>query len=112
MNWLAFAYLITSLHAPPWAAELAAVRPPMTMEVTGYCDVGVTASGQQTHAGLAGCGYAWPFGTRFLLGDGRLVECADRGSLGHDRNVDVWMASCDDALRWGRQTGQAWLIFP
>jgi len=82
----------------------------MAMEITGYCDVGVTASGKWTRPGLAGCGYAWPFGTRFLLWDGRLVECADRGALGHDRNVDVWMASCDAAILFGRRQMLVWVV--
>jgi len=81
-----------------------------SFSVSAYCDVGLMNSGQQTHAGAAACGPGIPFGTVFVLGDGRMVECLDRGGLVTDCHIDVWMDSCEAAIQWGRQELPAWRI--
>lgn len=91
----------------PWAdaGEYAGV-----FSVSAYCDVGMMAGGRETYAGAAACGPGVAFGTQFILGDGRIVECMDRGGLVTDRHIDVWMDSCEAAIQWGRRDLPAWRI--
>ncbi len=104
-------FLITSLHLPPSLAEMAAERPPVALSVSAYCDTGITASGRMTAAGMAGCSPEFPFGTWLILSDGQVLTCEDRGSPALDFHyLDIWTASCDDAIEWGRKMMQVWRI--
>ena len=103
-------YMITVLHLPPSMAELAAIHPPVTFSVSSFCDTGLTASGKWTVPGVAGCSPEYPFGTRFILADGQVLVCEDRGLLVTFRYLDIWAPSCEAALVWGRRRMTAWTI--
>lgn len=63
------------------------------VRVTFYVVSGTTASGVQTHLGVAACSYQWEFGTRFRFSDGREVICYDRGPGLSSSQIDVWVPS-------------------
>jgi len=65
---------------------------------------GLTASGAYTREGVAACGPSYAFGTLFFVPSlGRWFVCQDRGGAITDANLDLWFASEDEALEWGRQ---------
>lgn len=62
------------------------------------------ANGERVHDGAVAMNGV-PFGTRFevLSGPyaGRVLTVKDR--IGHSSEFDIWMASCDAALNYGRR---------
>lgn len=60
------------------------------VRITYYQESGRTYSGQQTYAGSTACSWNWPLYTRFLLPDGEVLTCIDRGRLGDLGWLDVW----------------------
>ena len=93
-----------------------AVTSVVTLNITAYTDAcgmppwGITASGAKTEHGIVAAPRQVPFGSRVYIegyGEG-VVE--DRGGdirLTRGRpqhaNMDVWMASRQEALDWGRR---------
>lgn len=92
---------------PPALAEMAV---PMTVDVTSYCDRGLTASGVMAGPGIAGCDVRYPFGTLFYLSDGSRWVCQDRGIVDGSDWLDTWRPTCGEAWQWGRQRMAAWRI--
>lgn len=104
--------------SPPTTAEVRrASAPPTTapagngggatrrVESTGYCLRGITASGVEVGHGQAAMNGV-PLGTEWLVHDGpqagRTFEVTDR--IGHSTEFDIWFATCDDAIIYGRRT--------
>lgn len=87
-----------------------------TLSVSAYTNLsgarphkGLMASGQYTRPGVAACGPSYAFGTLFILPDGTIVVCLDRGTEITDKHLDIWMLTDPDgsettALRFGRHT--------
>lgn len=74
--------------------------------VTGYCLQGVMRSGRYVYPGAVAVDpNVIPLGSRLRI-DGlwREYVAEDTGGGVLGAHVDVWMASCDDAIEWGRQT--------
>jgi 3D (Asp-Asp-Asp) domain-containing protein len=65
--------------------------------VTGYDEVGVTASGLPTGPGIAACPPDLAFGQRLLVDGWRVVVCADRYSPALSRRIDLWVATAAEA---------------
>jgi hypothetical protein len=110
----AAALLLTLATARPSSAQEAV----LWTRVTFYDDVGQTASGSHTGAGVAACSDWLPFGTQLRFEDGRVVTCQDRGRgdqlwnalTGWDAWVDVWVPSWQIGVsqierRYGLSTG-------
>jgi 3D (Asp-Asp-Asp) domain-containing protein len=77
----------------------------MTVSSTGYCIKGNTATGVPTSKGIVAVDPAViPLGTRmYVPGYGEGVA-ADTGSAVKGKMIDVWFASCADAMAWGWKT--------
>jgi 3D (Asp-Asp-Asp) domain-containing protein len=89
------------------------------MEVTAYCPCtrccgpdaqGITASGKHVDYNdgrfVAADTRVLPFGTRVTIpgyGDAQPVEVIDRGGAIKGNKLDVFFASHEEALQWGRQ---------
>ena len=89
------------------------------MEVTAYCSckkccgpnaAGLTASGKDISYNdgrfVAADTNVLPFGTKLVIkgySDNRPVEVIDRGSAIKGNKLDVFYASHEEALKWGRQ---------
>jgi 3D (Asp-Asp-Asp) domain-containing protein len=75
---------------------------------TAYCLRGRTASGTNVRRGvIAADPRVLPLGTRVALGAGGLsgdYVVADTGGRIKGKKIDIWMASCADARRFGRRT--------
>ena len=99
---------------------LAANRPlrygdPVPVELTAYCLSGTTRRGRYVRPGIVAADPRYfPLsryievyvGTRYY---GRfLVD--DTGTLIRGARLDVWMPTCDDAVRFGRRKGIAVLV--
>jgi 3D (Asp-Asp-Asp) domain-containing protein len=81
-------------------------RASFAMESSAYCEGGTTASGQQTHDGVAASN-RFPFGTRIRLLTGplagKVVEIQDRHAKRFTNLLDVFIQSCAAALEYGRR---------
>ena len=89
----------------PAAPASAPTGPTLTVSSTAYCLQGTMANGQTVHAGaVAMNGPAFGTQYRVLNGPmaGSVLTVSDR--IGHSSQFDVWMASCDAAIAYGRQT--------
>lgn len=85
---------------------------PSTWLVTAYCIHGATASGERTRPGIIAAGNWLAFGTRIELrigGKWRQVVVEDRGPMVHRHHLDLWMASCSEAVDWGVREEQGWV---
>src|SRR5215831_16100411 len=87
-----------------WLVSLALLGQVLRQEyvrVTYYTLVGVTASGEWTHTGVAACSDWLPLGTRLAFTDGFVVTCLDRGLGGKYWRawVDVWVDGNDRGRR-------------
>ena len=91
---------------------------PRRMLVTAYCPckvccgpnaAGITASGRPVSANagrFVAADRAVPFGTMLVIpgyNAGRPVEVLDRGGAIRGDHLDVFFATHDEALRWGKQ---------
>ena len=104
---LAVAAIVILVGVSP-SAETARRRAPsrsMTMVATAYCLRGTTASGTQVHRGTAAADpRVLPLGSRISIRGRRgpyVVE--DNGGAMKGRRLDIYMPSCDQAKRFGRQ---------
>jgi 3D (Asp-Asp-Asp) domain-containing protein len=99
---------------------ITALRPTRTllMEVTAYCActkccgpnaIGLTASGKHVSYNngkfVAADTAVLPFGSKLMIPGyhDEAVEVVDRGGAIKGNKLDVFYASHDDALKWGRQ---------
>ena len=83
---------------------------PLIASATAYCQSGITKSGQKTRAGvIAADPRVLPLGSTVRIDapgnahDG-VYDVADTGSAIKGREVDLYMASCRRAKRFGRRT--------
>lgn len=60
------------------------------VRLTYYTESGRTYSGGQTYAGSTACSWNFAIGTRFMLPDGEVFVCNDRGRLGDSGWLDLW----------------------
>jgi 3D (Asp-Asp-Asp) domain-containing protein len=108
--------LLSHVHAwhglPTFGDDQAAEAPPLelappprsfTARVTGYCLAGRTRLGTPVRPGVVAVDPAViPLGSRLLIeGLGGVYSAEDTGSAVRGASVDVWFASCADALAWG-----------
>lgn len=96
----------------------------MLMEVTAYCAchkccgpnaAGVTASGRDTsynNSQFVAADPSLPFGTKVVIPgySDAPVEVIDRGSAIRGDKIDVFFASHEEAIQWGRQTLQVTIL--
>lgn len=78
---------------------------------TAYCLRGITASGTQPRAGVVATS-AGEFAFRTVLlieGYGNAVV-EDRGGAITRGRLDVWFASCRDAINWGVRYVKVWVL--
>jgi 3D (Asp-Asp-Asp) domain-containing protein/peptidoglycan hydrolase CwlO-like protein len=90
---------------PPQPLPSPGGRRTMTVQSTGYCLRGTTATGIPVAWGVVAVDPAViPLGTRmFVPGYGNGVA-ADTGSAVRGAIIDLWFPSCAQALQWGRRT--------
>ena len=76
----------------------------------GYC---VTASGYRLRPGdkVVAMGKKYPFGTQVMIPGYGLATVRDRGGAISDKHVDLYFERLEDALRWGRRTVTATVVF-
>ncbi len=71
--------------------------------VSAYCIQGTMADGGWTYAGAVASSPGLPFGTLVnVQGMGEYVV-EDRGGAITWRHLDIWMPSCKQAIKFGRQ---------
>jgi 3D (Asp-Asp-Asp) domain-containing protein len=106
------------------AASLADARPrarhrpaqTMRMLATAYCDRGPTRSGVRAQHGVVAADIRrLPLGTRLrVLAPGQsyagVYTVLDTGSKISGRNLDIFMASCAHARRFGKRTVQVRIL--
>ncbi len=82
-----------------------------TLSVSAYTNAGGVhpyqgqmASGEYTKEGVCACGPSYAFGTLFFVPSlERWFVCQDRGGAITDKNLDLWFATEEEALKLGRQ---------
>lgn len=67
---------------------------------TAYCLNGTMADGTRTRSGSVASN-RHPLGQRLTVNGQRYIV---RDRIGHGSELDIWMSSCADALRYGRRT--------
>ena len=107
------------------AASLADARPrprphrpakTMRMLATAYCDRGPTRSGVRAQRGVVAADIRrWPLGTRLqVLAPGQsyagVYTVLDTGARIKGRDLDIFMASCAHARRFGKRTVQVRIL--
>ena len=80
---------------------------PMTMTATAYCLRGATADGGEArHGTVAADPRVLPLGSRIRIRGPQISGeylVTDRGANVKGRRIDVFMPSCEEARRFGRQ---------
>jgi 3D (Asp-Asp-Asp) domain-containing protein len=90
----------------------------LTVSATAYCQSGTTASGAQTRPGIVAADpRVLPLGTAIRVQDPARVYSGtylvmDVGSEVKGREIDIFMPSCRDARRFGRQRVQVHVLAP
>jgi len=88
----------------------------LQVEVTAYCDQGETASGVQTRRGIVAADPdVLPLGSRIRVeglagGHNGTYDVQDTGSAVKGRIIDIFMADCRAAKRFGRQTARVQVL--
>ena len=108
--------LVNAPLPPPRAPlELARIGEPIEVQITVYCLKGITRAGNRVRPGIVAADpRIFPLGSTIELtvrGEslGRfLVD--DTGGVVKGGIIDIWKASCLEAIRFGRKRGQATLI--
>lgn len=73
--------------------------------ITAYCLTGRMANGSFVHHGaIAVDPSVIPLGTTVYIEDLGYYVAEDTGGGVIGNHIDVYMASCDDAIEWGRRT--------
>lgn len=81
-------------------------QPPTTYTATAYCLQGRTASGDRVRDGIiAADPRVLPLGTQVTV-NGRSYVVKDTGGAIKGRRIDIWMASCRQAIQFGRRKVQ------
>lgn len=102
--------LTLTLFVSTASSETRARRPVrrMTMTATAYCLRGITATGVDVRRGIVAADpRVLPMGSRIRVRDSRgangeyLVE--DQGAAVKGRLIDIFMPSCSQAKKFGRQ---------
>lgn len=88
---------------PPSRTPSPAFRP-REMTVTAYCLRSNTSSGSPPTPGTAAAGPMIPMGSRFTVPGYGQVVVRDRNTGYGPNQLDVWLADCNQAVRWGRRT--------
>ncbi len=70
---------------------------------TAYCLPGITASGRPVSQVVVAGGYGFRIGERLEVPGYGTRTVLDRGWLAWNQ-IDIWMPSCADAIRFGRQS--------
>ena len=95
--------------APPVPTEMAFIA-------TAYCQDGKTASGVHTGGGIVAADPGvLPIGTRIRVrglkrGNDGVYRVMDTGTRVQGRHIDVFMASCAEAKRFGKQHARVTVI--
>jgi 3D (Asp-Asp-Asp) domain-containing protein len=95
--------------SPPAAAPAPPVPAEMAFIATAYCQDGKTASGAHTGGGIVAADPGvLPLGTHIRVrglkrGHDGVYRVMDTGTRVQGRHIDVFMASCSEAKRFGRQ---------
>ena len=104
----------TRNQAPPPSVPVA-VR---TFEATAYCQAGVTASGVKVREGVVASDPAvLPLGSVIRV-DGlnrrynRVYHVLDTGRRVRGRQIDLFMRSCDEAIKFGRRSASVSIVRP
>ena len=95
--------LSTPTAVPPSRTPNPAFRP-REMTVTAYCLRSNTSSGAPPRPGTAAAGPMVPLGSRFSVPGYGEVVVRDRNANYGPNQLDVWLADCNQAIRWGRRT--------
>jgi 3D (Asp-Asp-Asp) domain-containing protein len=105
----------TSPRAPAAAAGVG-VPVPSRFTITAYCTAGRTASGTTTKAGIAAAAPDFlPLGSVIRLEGleeryNGVYTVMDTGQKVVGRQIDLYIRSCDEAVRFGRQTGEVSIL--
>jgi 3D (Asp-Asp-Asp) domain-containing protein len=81
----------------------------MSVSATAYCLNGTTASGEETRPGIVAADpRVLPLGTRIRINglrqpDTVVYKVSDVGPAIKGREIDIYMPSCLEAIRFGRQ---------
>jgi 3D (Asp-Asp-Asp) domain-containing protein len=116
MHRLLATFIILAGAAAP--ADARPHRPAKTigMLATAYCNRGPTSSGVRVQRGVVAADMRrWPLGTRLqVVAPGQsyagVYTVLDTGSRIKGRDLDIFMASCDHARRFGRRTVQVRIL--
>jgi 3D (Asp-Asp-Asp) domain-containing protein len=101
---------------PSFIATVTGYAPLDPNAVEGMCysgDPNTTASGAKVQANrTVAAGRSIPFGTLLMIEgfDGIIFEVQDRGGMIKDDCIDVFMLTRKEALRFGRQKRQVWIL--
>ena len=93
----------TPTAVPPSRTPNPAFRP-REMTVTAYCLRSNTSTGAPPGPGTAAAGPMVPLGSRFSVPGYGDVVVRDRNTNYGPNQLDVWLADCNQAIRWGRRT--------
>ncbi len=99
---LAALALLAATSIPPHAHAESG-----TFRITGYCDHGITRSGEWTRPGVVATDPSVIplYSTVSIEGLGTYTAL-DTGGGVRGNHVDVWFESCSDAINWGSRTRQ------
>jgi 3D (Asp-Asp-Asp) domain-containing protein len=107
--------LQTSPRTPPAAAS-GVVSVPSRFTITAYCTAGRTAAGTTTKTGVAAAALdVLPLGSVVRLGGleeryNGVYTVMDTGQKVVGRHLDLYIQSCEEAVRFGRQTGEVSIL--
>jgi 3D (Asp-Asp-Asp) domain-containing protein len=110
-------FLCASVAAPAPATSSKPSRR-LTVSATAYCQNGTTKSGEQTRPGIVAADpRVLPMGTRLRINglrqpDTVVYKVSDTGSEIKGREIDIYMPSCGDAIRFGRQRIEVHVLNP
>jgi 3D (Asp-Asp-Asp) domain-containing protein len=91
-----------AVQSPRAAAPAPSSADVRRVSSTAYCLRGRMASGRPTYSGAAAMNGV-PLGSRWHVVElGRTFVIEDR--IGHGSQFDIWFASCEAAIQYGRRT--------
>ena len=90
----------------------------MSVSATAYCLNGTTASGEETRPGIVAADpRVLPLGTHIRINglrqpDTVVYKVSDVGPAIKGREIDIYMPSCGDAIRFGRRRIEVHVLAP